>query len=509
MENKTQTKTGNVSSEKKLNLASAEFLTAPMPQYPNPWKISESTKFRPSEWKEYVKLVEDSRFFYRKDALTSTTLNKLVDIGINKLIPIQENLSDNEFRIFKGLAVRLKEFAEKMALEYLISGFVVPEIKFAVVNKDEMRSMGINVKKYDSLILPKNMWLRNPCTIKIKETFDPDSPSYFARPSEKLISFVLTKGSFGDGTSDPEAYARILALYPSFVDDIHKGKREFILDNSNDLIIRRRVVTDGPYPTPYLTAAIDPLKHKRNLRRMDYSVAVKVLSAILQIKIGNDEYPLTNSEEDVERLNAIKNQLFMRNTRTQEVENIFQLFTDHTVNLNWVFPDITSLLNEGKYQDINEEIIFALGFPRILITGESQRTGTSIPEYAAMSPVKTMENFREKILKTIRYIVDEVSKENNFKSIPEINFEPINLHDFAVFVGTLDKLFQAGALSREDYADALGYVFKDQLAKRKEEQEQLEAAKVPTFGENPFSRAPSTSILNQPDKNNNVSTVTK
>jgi len=474
---------------KKFLLAKSALLAGDMPQYENPWLYKENYTLRINDFDDFRTIVKDCRFFYRRDALASTTINKLVDIGINDLLITKNGLPDNEFRVFEGLKYKLLSFAEDMALEFLISGLVFPEIKFATQTKEQIKDMGITVKKKDSLILPATMWVRDPNSIKIKDSILTDIPSYFLEIPEEMIFFILNEGTYNDGTQDLELYAKILAYYPEFVAQIRAGKREVLLKKSENAI-RRRVLTDGPYPTPYLMAAIDPLKHKRTLRRMDYSVATKVLSAILHVKIGSDEFPMTEGEEDLARMADLKNTLLWRNVRTETIENIFQLFTDHTVEMNWVFPDTEALLNEGKYKDINEDIIFALGFPRTLIVGESERSGTSNPEYAAMSPVKTMENFREKILEVLKYVVTEVSERNKFKAVPNIVFAPINLHDFKTYVEGLDKLFQSGALSREDYAKPFGFEFSDQFEKRMKEQKELEKAGVSEYGASPFSKKP-------------------
>ena len=94
----------------------------------------------------------------------------------------------------------------------------------------------------------------------------------------------------------------------------------------------------------------------------------------------------------------------------KNVERIFQLFANHTLQVEWVVPDVAALINEQKYVSINQDIIYGLGFPRILITGKSEKTGTSDPQYAMISPARTMDNFRKLVLELIKYIVDEIAK---------------------------------------------------------------------------------------------------
>ena len=110
-------------------LAKSEFRISEDPtRVVNPWNVK-PTNTKPTDTREFISLVNKCRFFYKKDPLTSTTINKLVEIGINDLTFSKNGLSDNEFRVFTGMEHDLLLFAEDMALEFLISGLVVPEVK--------------------------------------------------------------------------------------------------------------------------------------------------------------------------------------------------------------------------------------------------------------------------------------------------------------------------------------------------------------------------------------------
>jgi hypothetical protein len=432
----------------------------------NPWTTKDVDKLESVTVKEFKKVIEACRFFYQKDPLASTVINKLVEIGITDIVFSKSGLSDNELRVFTAIKDKLREFAEDMALEFLVSGLVVPEIKYAAVTKDEIKDLGI--KKYPTLTLPVSMWVRDPSTIKINKGFVSSDPSYFAEIPNELISFIMHEGVFPDGTKDKDAYIKLLALYPDFVAEVRAGAREVLLEN--DLIFRRRVLSNTAYPLAYLYPAIESMKHKRNLRRMDYAVASRVISAIQLITLGSDEFPVT--QDDQASFDAIRNQMMWRDTTNQNVERIFQLFANHTTHIEWIMPPTEALLSDSKYKDINQEIIFALGFPRILITGESERTGTSDPQYATMSPVKTMEFFRLKVIRVIRSIVQEVAKQNSFATAPEVRFKPLQLAEFQKFVDSLLNIYSKGDLSRTSMLDYLGYNWKDEFEIRKTEDEE-------------------------------------
>jgi hypothetical protein len=450
----------------------------------NPWTDPYKAKDKKVDYDEFVKLNSLCRFFYKSEPVVSTVINKLVEIGINDLVFSRNGLSDNEFRLFSALKPRLLEFSEQMAQEFMLSGLVIPEVGYEK-NKDKEFIFSLGVKKYTSLVLPESMSLRDPSTIKIKTSWLGDKPSFFIKIPEEIIKFIKNKGKYPDGKEDKELYESMVKQFPDFVKLVNKGEKELpIVDTDN--IIRRKYTADNPYPIPYVSPSLDALQHKRKLRRMDYTLIDKVISAILHVKVGSDEFPVTEAPEDQEYLDELRTQLRMRSNSDQLMERIFQLVTNHTVELSWVFPDSQILLNEKKYDDINQEILFGLGFPRVLITGEAAKTGTSDPELAMLAPVKTMENFRGKIIEVIRDICTETSMRNGFTKAPLVEFAQLNLHAFADFMTALEKLYNASALSRTDLARVLGYDFLDQLEKLDKENQELEKRGLPTVGPNPF-----------------------
>ena len=449
----------------------------------NPWTDALKSKDKKFDYDEFTKVNSLCRFFYRTEPVVSTVVNKLVEIAINDLVFSKNKLSENEFRVFTSLKPRLMEFAEQMAQEFLLSGLVVPEIGYSK-SKDKEFIFSLGIKKYTSLVLPETLTLRDPSSIKIFTSWLGDHPSYFIKIPDEVIKFITSGGKLANGKENKELYEQFTKSFPEFVKQVMAGEKEVPLLNDN--IIRRKYTADNPYPIPYISPSLDALQHKRKLRRMDYTLIDKVISAILHVKVGSDEFPITESPEDQEYLDALRSQLRMRGNSDQLMERIFQLVTNHTVEMEWIFPNAEILLNENKYTDINQEILFGLGFPRVLITGESARSGTSDPELATLAPVKTMENFRRKIIEVIKDICIEVSLRNNFKSAPIVEFAVLNLHAFADFVAGLSKLYDASALSRTDMAKIYGYDFVDQLDKLEMENKELMKRGLPTVGPNPF-----------------------
>ena len=459
----------------------------------NPWTAEEVDKYATKDvTKEYRSTVNACRFFYRRDPLASVIINKMVEVGISELQLIPGKTPTNQFRVYESLLDELQDFAEDCALEYLISGLVIPEIELARMPKREITLRGI--KSYTSLFLPASLWVRDPATIIINSPLIAnDLPSYFVEIPDELIHFIKHDGKYKDGNEDKDLYQELVRLYPEFVRKVKAGETRFPLEV--DLAIRRKSLSDSPYPTPFLYPALESLRHKRNIRRMDYSLASRVITAIQLVKVGNDEYPLT--AEDDQQLENLRAQMRWRDSNNREIERIFQLFTNHTVTIEWIFPDVTALLDEAKYQNVNADIMNAFGFPKILITGETDRSQSSDASVALISPEKTLESIRRKIIRIIRRVLLKVADENNFKEIPEIRFAPMNLRSFAEFLDGLQYVYDTGNLSRTDLAKALGYDFMEQIKKRAEENEVILDLNVPEFAPVPHSNTPNSGQTDQ------------
>ncbi len=450
----------------------------------NPWTWDQVDKLEVVDIDEYRKTVFGCRFFYKRDPIASTVINKMVDIGITEIDFERNNLNNNEENLIDGLIPSLVEFAEAMAMEFLISGLVIPEVKYTTVSKAELEASRIKLKKYSAITLPTSMWVRDPATIIIKSPGLSDRQSYFIKIPNELIQFITNKGVYDNLMEDKKLYHYLQTVYPKFIAAVQAGKLYFKLEDP--LVIRRKVVADSPYPVPYLYASMEAMKHKRNIRRMDYSIASRVISAIQIVKLGNDEYPLTEDDED--QLNDIKNQMYWRNTGGTDVERIFQLFSNHTLEIEWVFPDTEALLSDSKYKEVNRDIFYGLGFPAILATGETERSGSSDAEYAMLSPTQTMEVYRRKIISVLDDVVAETLKLNGMKGSTELRFKPINLSSFRYFVEAMIKLYETGNISKETFVEQFGMNYSDEFERRESEKKMMDESDLEEFPEQPFSK---------------------
>lgn len=479
---------------------SAIFMTGP--KYPSDvrglWGSTTVDKLGFEDHDEFANVLDDTRFFFRHEPIATTVVTKMVDLAINDIIIPLDNkkYSKTEEQIFLALKDDILKFLRKAAFEYLITGLVVPEISLTRIAKKELRNKGI--QRITSMLYPTEMWLRNPRDIEIKKPFITSKESYFLIIPEDVIFFLTMKGKYPDGTEDLALYEDIKRRYPDFVTKVQQGEQKVLLNNP--LIIKSVELTDSQYPIPYLYPALESFKHKRNLRKMDYSIASRVISAILHVTAGNDDYPLTEDQSDF--LSDLEQQFHWREGLGFDgIERVFTLFTNHTVELKWIFPEIEVLLNEDKYESVNKDIILALGFPRILITGEAERSFTSNPEISTLSPLNTLRVMRQQLLPIVKTIFEAVKDKNKtILNIPEIKFKPINLMSLRLFYEGLSVLYETGNLSRTSFLEAYGYDITEETSNRELEKEIFSEKNIEETAPQPMKNVekPATNIKKKP-----------
>ena len=202
----------------------------------NVWGVNRVDKLSFENRDLYSNSVKNCRFYYRHEALAFSVVTKMVDLAINDLVITPEGkASKTEEQIYEALKEDLIKFLRKCALEYLITGLVVPEITLTRVAKNALRDKG--VQRIDSLLYPTDTWLRDARGIEIKSPMLSSGESYFLIIPEETIAFIINKGEYESGEKDVELYKEIVKKYPEFVAKIRAGETKILLDNPLIIII--------------------------------------------------------------------------------------------------------------------------------------------------------------------------------------------------------------------------------------------------------------------------------
>jgi hypothetical protein len=432
--------------------------------------------------KVFSEIVEMCRFFYKRDPLGATVINKMVEIGITSLHNKKGDCSDQEYAVFDSLKEGLLDFLRDCCLEYLLSGLIIVEKDWQPVKASDM-----DIEGNGTFSLPTNFWFRNPESIEIRETPIPNRYIYLVKISEEQRKFIQSKGTFDDGVKDEQTWEILKSQYKKFVDAVNEGKKVFVLEDP--MVVRRKPISGSPYPTPFLYPALETMILKRNLKKMDFSIASRVISAIQLISVGSDQFPVTADDQDV--IDDLKKAM---NWREQPgfVDRVFQLFVNHTVKIGWVYPDTAALLSESKYINVNQDILFALGFPRVLIVGETARSGTSTTEFALLGPTETLNDVRSQLLIVVKEIYKQILERNpTLKSAPEPAFTPVRLSDIIKLATIAKDAYEHGIISKTTYGMLIGEDYQKEVEYMADEKQTEEELGLTTYPEVPYSPKPS------------------
>jgi hypothetical protein len=271
------------------------------------------------------------------------------------------------------------------------------------------------------------------------------------------INFIKSKGKRSDGTLDTEAYQDIATRLPDYCAAIESGQTTFAID---DYIIFRKLLPYNDYPIPYLAPALMALDHKRYLKMMDRATASRAIEAIRHIKVGSDEYPADDDD-----INAAKEAI----DQTSSIERVYNLFTNHTLSIEWVIPPLDSLLNTSKYDAANSDIFFALGFPRILTVGETEKSNSADNKIASLGIMSTLMGIQSDILEWIKHVYADVADRNNITKVPEPFFTPVALADVTSLIQYAQQMLDAGVISKDTAASFYASSYETELEQREYE----------------------------------------
>ena len=403
----------------------------------------------------YHQMVEFCRYFFRRDTIVRTVVGRMVDLAITRLRNRYEEEDAPNKKYYDAVAKLLRPFLKHLALEYFITGLVVPGITYKTVMYNKLDS-GAGRKRVE---IPDALWVRDPANIKLKKRPIGLDRAVYLEISPEDAAFITAKGERTDGTQDLEGFQELMRTSPAFVRAVIAGQRLFKLDDAKPIC--GQIVSDDTYPIPFLENALFAMQHKEYLKMMDRTIVSRSIELLRQIKVGSDEFPAT--DDDIEATSsAIAN-------AAASGDRVFNLFTNHTVNIEWVLPPLEALLNESKYMEPNAEIFFALGFPRILTTGESMRSNSSDSRVASLGPLATLTDLREKILYWVEWLYEDLATRNGFDSWPEPYFSPIQFQDMTALTQFAIQAQQVGAISKDTIAQLYNTTYEEEQVKIKSE----------------------------------------
>lgn len=432
---------------------------------------------------DYYELVDLCRYFYKYDPIAGTVINRMAAMSVTNLRNRWDKHTDTEKIFWDKVAAELKKFFKTVSVEYFVHGMVIPEFALTPV-------MG---KKFDPVLgrkrlyFPTELWARDVKNIVVKKRPASARRAIFIEIPQKDIDFVTNQGVYPDGTEDKEGYQELLENFPEYVEALRSGERFFPLPDVNPIM--RGITSYDEYPSPFLRNALKALQHKEYLKKMDRTIASRAIDSIRHIKIGDKDFPADDDD-----ITSARSTL---ETAAQQNELVFNLYTNHTWQIDWVLPPLDVLVNDAKYSEPNADIFLAMGFPRVLTVGETAKSNSSDSKIALLGPISTLSELRDALLAWAEWLYAIIGEVNNMRP-PQPFLTPIPLNDITSLIQFSISARQEKAISRDTIAQLYGSTFEDEVLKMRDEEEKLSE-----FGLDAVTETKNmTDATNPPDQNN-------
>lgn len=414
----------------------------------------------PNDYHSIVRMCYD---FYARGGMASVVLDRIAELAITEVRNGQRKTSDEANIYYDALLhrrpSRLNRFLFNMSHEYWLTGMALPRVDWKkVMGKEVSPDLQPN-KEY----LFPTFDMYPPLLVTI-EWLGWGEKIFFLKIPEKDVRLIKSGGS---KIKEQQRRYEMLSRYVPFVDAVANGSNKIQI---NVDAIMRKETSFTPYPTPYLIKVLESLVFKQQLRRMDFAVASRIINAILLVQEGDKDFPIT--EETRGNLDELKAQILARSNNPALLERLFILFSNHTTKLTWIHPDVSALLDQDKYRQSNEEIMEGLGFPRILIVGESR--GAQAAEVSTWAIQPQMEQLRMMILEWMQTVYEEAADLNRFRNTPEAAFTPIQLQDFVKTAAVFAQAYREGNISRTTRNQAIGLNFETEIELMADEKELMD-----------------------------------
>lgn len=409
----------------------------------------------------YHESIRLCRYFYRRDGIANTVVNRISEICVTSLrnkrkaIIGEGTISDQEMELFNIVANRIQPYLKTIILSYLINGMAIPQYEVVRIMGSRVSSKLGRTRYY----LPESITCRNPEHIILKRMLVGGKRRAFIKIPSQDIAFVQNKGVWADGTKDPETFNRIQEEMPEYIAAIKANQTIFPVDN---YIIFRNLLPENDYPLPYLESALNALDHKRYLKMMDRSIATRAIEAFRHVKVGSDEFPA--DDDDITAAKTALNQ-------QSSTDRVYNLFTNHTINIAWVIPPLDVLMDGAKYTEANADIFFALGFPRILTVGETEKSNAADNKIASLGIIATLKGIQSDVLEWVKRLYVDIAEKNDLNRIPEPYFSAIPLSDVAQLIQYARDMIELGVISKDTAASFYGSDYMTELDQREFEKD--------------------------------------
>ncbi len=322
-------------------------------------------------------------------------------------------------------------------------------------------------KIWSKSFVPLKYTILNPTLVDIKGTLMFDQTETFLKPAAfKEIADMLKNTR----KLTPEQRKFITSLPKELKDAIKKNRPVRLPPELVGKCDYRRQDYER-FPHPRVLRAFDALTYKEELQKADFSTLDGITNYILKITIGNDQHPVTNQGE----LETVA-KLFDTTSKS------FDIVWNHTLNIEKItFPEISQILGQDKFKQVNDDLSTAFGVTRALLDGQLQGNQKAI-ETATRAFSEEINYARRCVKRWIDHEYEEVALAIGFDRYPQVRFDENSLKDEIMMMSIVQGMIDRRIISYETGIEKLGFDFDTELANMKQEKKWVQDGIIGIIG---------------------------
>ena len=221
-----------------------------------------------------------------------------------------------------------------------------------------------------------------------------------------------------DGPTSDTEKAIYNSLSPELIQSIKNGGTTIKLPSSLTVHLSGRNNDITPWGTPYLTRAFPAFAYKHRLRALDNATITGLIQRLWIVKIGHDDPKSTFHVPDNDRVLLAVSALKKLKTQSLMVWGGSDLSTEELKS-----SDSNILGLSDRYRSADDDILQALGVPRVLIDGTFGGSKGGADDTAFVKIESQIERFQIIIKRYLEKAMRQIAVENGYKdSFPKFNF---------------------------------------------------------------------------------------
>ncbi len=370
--------------------------------------------------------------------LFRNTIEAMVEFSLSEIKLSSKNKSAKIFCEAWLKAINIDGLAEQFYREmYRSCNIFVNKIRGSIDTKD---AKSLNMLYASSKRIPVKYAILNPAQVALHGGLTDDREIY------KVLSPYEIKRLANPKTESEKI------LYNNLDDSIKKQLKDYSKINSNDQLYVKLEDTDSIFyqkqgyeyfAVPLFYGVLDDIELKLEMKKADRKILATVENMILLVTMGGmkgrDGEELAPNPEHIAYMRTLFN-----NSQAKRV-----LVADFTTKVDYVIPDISKVVGESKYKQVNQDIQEGLQS----IFGSNEKFSNQMTKVRVF--IERLTVGRKKFKEWLESEIREVCKEMGFTNPPTASFSTIKLEDSTQLYRVYTRLCELGILTPMETIDVI------------------------------------------------------